>query len=99
ELRRDLKEIGLAPVGSALLMENFDGWVLRRRARKLVADIADPDRRELVRDFCMHQRFRCDVFARDAAPLASAEQRQRLLLAGVALARPPAAITYEMPTP
>src|SRR5205085_10211772 len=99
ELRRDLKEIGLVPVGSALLAENFDGWVLGRRVRKLVAGIADPDRRELVRDFCMHQRFRCDVFARDAAPLASAEQRQRLLSAGVALARPPAAITYEMPTP
>src|SRR5205085_12176800 len=61
ELRRDLKEIGLAPVGSALLAENFDGWMLGRRARRLVAGIADPDRRELVRDFCMHQRFRCDV--------------------------------------
>jgi len=99
ELRRDLKEIGLVPVGSALLAENFDGWVLGRRARKLVAGIADPDRRELVRDFCMHQRFRCDVFARDAAPLAPAEQRGRLLTTGLALARPPAAITYEMPTP
>src|SRR5207237_5584384 len=99
ELRRDLKEIGLVPVGSALLAENFDGWMLGRRARKLVAGIADPDRRELVRDFCMHQRFRCDVFARDAATLAPAEQRQRLLAADLALVRPPAAITYEMPTP
>jgi len=99
ELRRDLKEIGLAPVGSALLVENFDRWVLGRQAQKLVADIADPDRRELVRDFCMHQRFRCDVFARDAATLAPAEQRQRLLTAGLALARPPEAIAYEMPTP
>jgi SAM-dependent methyltransferase len=99
EVRRDLKEIGLVPVGSALLMENFDGWVLGRQARALVAGITDPDRRELVRDFCMHQRFRCDVFARDAAPLAPAEQRDRLLTAGLALARPPAAITYEVPTP
>jgi SAM-dependent methyltransferase len=99
ELRRDLKEIGLEPVGSALLVENFDRWVLGRRAQKLVADIADPDRRELVRDFCLHQRFRCDVFARDAATLAPAEQRQRLLTAGLALARPPEAIAYEMPTP
>ena len=99
ELRRDLREIGLVPVGSALLAENFDRWMLGRRARALVAGIADPDRRELVRDFCMHQRFRCDVFARDAAPLAPAEQRQRLLTAELALARPPAAITYEMPTP
>jgi SAM-dependent methyltransferase len=99
ELRRDLKEIGLVPVGSALLAENFDGWTLGRRARKLVAGIADPDRRELVRDFCIDQRFRCDVFARDAASLSPAEQRERLMSAGLALARPPAAITYEMPTP
>src|SRR5260370_30142075 len=82
ELRRDLKEIGLAPVGSALLAENFDRWVLGPRARAAVSSIADPDRRELVRDFCIDQRFRCDVFSRDAAPLDEAEQRRRLLTAG-----------------
>jgi hypothetical protein len=99
ELRRDLKEIGLVPVGSALLVENFDGWVLGRRARGLVAGIADPDRREMVRDFCIDQRFRCDVFARDASPLTASQQRERLMSSGLALVRPPAAITYEMPTP
>jgi len=99
ELRRDLKEIGLAPVGSALLAENFDRWVLSPRARAVVSSIADPDQRELVRDFCIDQRFRCDVFTRDAAPLDEAEQRRRLLTAGLALSRPPAAIAYEMPTP
>src|SRR4051794_16283507 len=98
ELRRDLKEIGLVPVGSALLVENFDGWVLGRRARGLVAGIADPDRREMVRDFCIDQRFRCDVFARDASPLTASQQRERLMSSGLALVRPPAAITYEMPT-
>ena len=99
ELRRDLKEIGLVPVGSALLVENFDGWVLGRRARGLVAGIADPDRREMVRDFCIDQRFRCDVFARDASPLTASKQWERLMSSGLALVRPPAAITYEMPTP
>src|SRR5205814_8764074 len=99
ELRRDLKEIGLVPVGSALLVENFDGWVLGRRARRLVAGIADPDRREMVCDFCIDQRFRCDVFARDASPLTASKQRERLMSSGLALVRPPAAITYEMPTP
>src|SRR5438270_1013129 len=99
ELRRDLKEIGLVPVGSALLGGHFDGWVLGRRARGLVAGIADPDRREMVRDFCIDQRFRCDVFARDASPLTASKQRERLMSSGLALVRPPAAITYEMPTP
>jgi SAM-dependent methyltransferase len=99
EVRRDMAQIGLKPVGSALLVENFDGWVLGRRARKLVADIADPDLRELVRDFCIDQRFRCDVFARDAAPLDQTEQRERLLAAPLALTRPPTGIVYRMPTP
>lgn len=99
ELRQDLEEIGLVPVGSALIAENFDSWMLGRRARKLVAGVADLGQRELVRDFCIDQRFRCDVFARDAARLSAVEQRDGLLSAGIALARPPATITYELATP
>jgi hypothetical protein len=53
----------------------------------------------MVRDFCIDQRFRCDVFARDASPLTASKQRERLMSSGLALVRPPAAITYEMPTP
>ena len=93
------RQIGLKPVGSALLVENFDGWVLGRHARRLVAEVADPDLRELVRDFCIDQRFRCDVFARDAPPLGETEQRERLLAAPLALTRPPRGIAYRMPTP
>jgi SAM-dependent methyltransferase len=99
ELRHDMAEIGLAPVGSAILLENFDRWVLSRRERAIVAEIADPDLRELVRDFCIDQRFRCDVFARDAAKLDEAEQRRLLFAAGLALARPPSAIQYRAATP
>src|SRR5262249_41692481 len=93
ELRRDLREIGLMPAGSALIAENFDQWMLGRRARKLVSGIADPDRRELVRDFCIDQRLRCDVFARDAMPLSPAERRERLLSAGLARAASPPSAT------
>lgn len=99
ELRRDMAEIGLAPVGSAILLENFDSWILGRCARALVAEIADPDLRELVRDFFIDQRFRCDVFARDAARLDEDEQRRRLFAAGLTLVRPPAAISYRTATP
>jgi len=52
-----------------------------------------------VRDFCIDQRFRCDVFARDAEALDEAEQRYLLCAAGLALARPPVAIAYRAPTP
>lgn len=99
ELRRDFAEIGLEPVGSALLMENFDGWMLGRRGRALLAEIADPDRRELVRDFLLDQRFRCDVFARDAPRIDAGEQRRLLSAAGLALMRPAGAVGYAAVTP
>ncbi|HEX3537188.1 MAG TPA: class I SAM-dependent methyltransferase [Stellaceae bacterium] len=99
EIRRDLAESGLVPAGSAILVENFDGWTLSRSGRALIASIADPDRRELARDFLIDQRFRCDVFTRDARRIAPEAQRQRLLDIGLALAKPPAAIAYEAPAP
>lgn len=99
ELRRDVAEIGLMPVGSAILVENFDRWVLSRRARALIAEVGDPDLRELVRDFLIDQRFRCDVFARDATRIDAAEQHRLLFAAGLALMRPPGAIGYETATP
>ncbi|MBV9829797.1 MAG: class I SAM-dependent methyltransferase [Alphaproteobacteria bacterium] len=99
ELRDDLAAFGLRPVASALPMENFDTWILTARQRELLAPIGDPDRRELLRDFCIDQRFRCDVFTRDAAPLDAEEQQSRLLNAGLALARAPSAITYRATTP
>jgi SAM-dependent methyltransferase len=99
DVRRELAEIGLVPAGSATLVENFDGWTLTRRGRALLAGIADRDRRELVRDFLIDQRFRCDVFTRDARGLNLDEQRQRLIETGLVLARPAAAIGYETPAP
>jgi len=99
EVRRDLAEIGLAPVGSATLVENFDRWMFSRSARQLLAEIGDADHRELARDFLIDQRLRCDVFTRDAASLGAAEQRRLLTSAGLALARPPGAIAYRAATP
>jgi hypothetical protein len=99
ELRAELAAIGLRPVGSATLIENFDRWILDRHARVLITEIADPDLRELVRDFCIDQRFRCDVFARDPALLDEGKQRQGLFAAGLAPMRPPAALAYRAITP
>jgi SAM-dependent methyltransferase len=94
ELRAALATIGLAPVGSATLIENFDGLVLGAAARARLAAIADPDLRELVRDFFLDQRFRCDVFARGNRRIGATERSTRLLACTLALARPPAEIRY-----
>jgi SAM-dependent methyltransferase len=99
EVRAALKTIGLAPVGSATLIENFDPLVLGESAREMLSAISDHDVRELVRDFYLDQRFRCDVFARGSRRLKGEQRCDRLLTRTFALARPAAAIRYSATTP
>ena len=99
EVRRDMATIGLEPVGSATLSENFDWMVLDETAHQTLGAITDPDARELVRDYCLDQRFRCDVFARGNRQLGLGEQAGRLLSSTFVLARPVPAIRYTATTP
>ena len=99
EVRRDMGTIGLEPVGSATLNENFDWMVLDKAARQTLAAITDSDARELVRDYYLDQRFRCDVFARGNRQLGRDERAGRLLSSTFALARPMPTIRYTMTTP
>ena len=91
--------IGLAPTGSATLIENFDRLALSDSARETLACIADPDVRELARDFFFDQRLRCDVFDRGNRRLDPQERAERLLASPFALARPASAIRYTTTTP
>jgi hypothetical protein len=98
DVRREMTEIGLAPVGSATLRDNFDNFVLRKAAREALAEIADPDRRELIRDYFMFQRFRRDVYGRAVPGLGDDERRERLLGNSFALMRPAGLVQYKMTT-
>ncbi len=99
EVKRDMATIGLQPVGSATLSENLDWMVLDEAARRALGAIADPDARELVRDYYLDQRFRCDVFARGNRQVGLGERARRLLSSTFVLARPVPAIRYAMTTP
>jgi SAM-dependent methyltransferase len=99
EVRTAMAAISLEPVGSATLIENFDWMVLDEEARKIVAAITEENARELVRDFCLDQRFRCDVFARKNRPLHPNERVDRLLSSTFALARPSSVIRYTIASP
>ena len=99
EVRAAMATIDLAPVGSATLNENFDRLVLSDSARETLACIADPNLRELARDFFLDQRLRCDVFDRGNRRLDPEERAERLLASPFALARPAATIRYETTTP
>jgi SAM-dependent methyltransferase len=99
EMRAATATIGLAPVGSATLSENLDRLVLSDLAAATLAPIADPDRRELVRDFFLDQRLRCDVFDRGNRRLGADERTRRLLAGTFALGGPADAISYRIATP
>jgi SAM-dependent methyltransferase len=98
EVRREMAEIGLVPVGSATLRDNFESFVLQAKARAALAEIDDPDRRELARDYFMFQRFRRDVYGRAPERIDDDERRERLFAQTFALMRPASLVEYKMAT-
>ena len=88
ELRQAVSGIGLAPVGSATVRENVDAFTLDQPARELVAAAADPDLRELLRDYLLMKRFRRDLFGRKVAALDEAAARARICAGTFMLAHP-----------
>jgi len=72
DVRAAMRSIGLSPAGSTKLIENYDSFVLGEAAREILATIADPDVRELARDFLVDQSFRHDVYIRRGRPLTRA---------------------------
>jgi SAM-dependent methyltransferase len=99
EVRAAMAAIGLSPVGSATFADNFDSFVLRRAEREALAQVGDTEARELVRDFLIHQRFRRDVFSRDAAMLDDDERQQQLLAMRYALVCPADSVEFATRTP
>ena len=97
EVRRDLRTIGLSPVASATLSENFDCMVLGDTACRTLAGITEPNARELIRDYYLDQRFRRDVFTRGSRLLGPDERATRLLSSTLVLAPPAPAIATPPP--
>jgi SAM-dependent methyltransferase len=99
EVRKATSTIGLIPVGSAKLIDNFDSFVLGARAREVLSSIADDDVRELARDYYIDQHFRCDVFIRHGHRMGAHEQRQRILDSTLALRPSKDELKYKIKTP
>lgn len=89
----------MVPAGSATLEDNFDSFMLRAAERRAIDEIADPDLRELARDYIVLKRFRRDVFGPEGPQIGDAEQRRRILDQSFALTRPASAVGYTMATP
>jgi SAM-dependent methyltransferase len=99
EVRAAMAKIGLQPVGSATLLENYDRFVLGKAAREILSSISDPDARELARDFLIDQFFRRDLFVRQGRRLSDRARRGRLRSSYFALAQPSGKVKYALATP
>jgi SAM-dependent methyltransferase len=99
EVRAEMAELGLKPIGSATLLDNHDSFVLGRAAREALANIADDDVRELARDYLIDQFFRRDVFIRGGLRLSPESRRSRLMDSAFFLAKPSEPVELAMKTP
>jgi len=79
EVREAMRSVGMAPIGSATIRENVDGFTLDDVALRLPAAEPDPDLRELMRDYLLQKRFRRDIFCRPPRRLAVEDVRRRLV--------------------
>lgn len=99
DVARDLAEAKLGYAGSAMLMENFDQFMLSPELARLVAEAGDRAMAETVRDFTRNKSFRKDVFTR-GAPKAPPPALEKLLGATrFALARPRSGCRLSEKTP
>jgi SAM-dependent methyltransferase len=99
QVRQDLAAIGLAPAGSARIMDNFDSYMLTRGAQRVLDEVDDADLRELVRDHLVNAGFRQDVYVRDPQVLGESDRLRQLRGTRFALARPAAQVGYRLETP
>jgi SAM-dependent methyltransferase len=99
DVRDDMAEIGLEPVGSTTIRDNFDSYTIGRRGRDALAAVKEPNLRELLRDYFRGTSFRRDVFGRDVRAINDEQRRAGLFAMTYHLARPAATVDYHMTTP
>lgn len=90
---RALAPAGLVHAASATMLDHLDPWRMTPEAASVVAEAADPVRRETLRDVLAHTRFRRDIFVKeDARRLDTAERERRLRETEIGLVVPRADI-------
>ncbi len=93
------RRAGLAYVGSARLALRYDDYVLRREQRALLASQPPGTQRELVKDSCLGQMLRTDVFVKGGHSLSLRAQRDQRAHATFALSVAPPHVHYDVQTP
>ena len=99
DVAREMAAAKLSYVGSASLLENFDGLALPAKAREVVAAAGDPVFRELLRDFAINQQFRRDIFVKGARQMTGVEKQRALMDLPFAALKAPQAMSFTFKTP
>lgn len=94
----DLKAAKLEFACSAHLLDHVDSLNLTKEMRELLAGIEQPLLRETVRDYCINQQFRRDLFVRGLRPLDGIAFEERMLAERVVLVAAPEEVSMEVPT-
>ncbi len=88
EVARAFARAKLSYAGSTELLRNFNNLGVNETQRKLIADIPIAELRETLRDGCMNNWFRQDVFVRGARRMSEARRQVLLRTLTMALIRP-----------
>jgi SAM-dependent methyltransferase len=91
------REMGMAKcsfVGSATIAENHPGLQFGKNARPLFDAQPTKERKQLVQDFLINQRFRRDVYVKGLSTLSAGETRGRLRDLAVGLVKSAASVSY-----
>lgn len=99
DVTRELAAAKLAYIGSAVIMDNFNQFVLKPEVAKALVGIKDRTLFETLKDYARNQTFRRDVFARGATKENAAELEAWLDRTRFALQRPRALCKLTGQTP
>jgi SAM-dependent methyltransferase len=99
DVTRELSAAKLDFIGSASLLENFEGLALPKAAREAMAEVPEGPFREMLKDYAVNQQFRRDIFMKGARPMTAAERRDSLLDIGFRPLQPRADMSFTFKTP
>ncbi len=88
DVARAFGEAKLSYVGSTNLVKNFWNIGLNEEQLALLSGIAAPELRETLRDFCVYNRLRQDVYVRGARDMTEARRQSLLNEISLALVAP-----------
>jgi hypothetical protein len=88
DVARAMGEAKLSYVGSPQLIKNFWNLALNDEQLAILSDIASPELRETLKDFCVSNWFRQDVYVRGARSMTDIRRQSRLNALSVALVAP-----------